>query len=100
MLFHLKKIKRNFVVMIRSSDKEGLLKLGLHIKKLRTNKTMSQEDLAYAADVSLSQISRIELGKHNTTFSTLLSICKAMNITISDFFDGFEYPELQHSKRK
>lgn len=86
--------------MIRTSDKEGLLKLGLHIKQLRTQNKMSQEDLAYSADVSLSQISRIELGKHNTTFSTLLSICRALNITIGTFFEGFEYPEPVKAKKK
>lgn len=78
--------------MIRGIDKDGLTMLGQHIKDLRKEKNISQEQLAYSADVSLSQISRIETGKHNTSFSTLSSICKAMNITMSDFFNGFNYP--------
>jgi transcriptional regulator with XRE-family HTH domain len=86
--------------MIRTSDKDGLVKLGLHIKHLRTENKMSQERLAFSANISLSQISRIELGKHNTTFGTLLSICKALNITMSDFFAYFSYPVPLQSKQK
>lgn len=86
------KNKAENCLMIRTADKTGLLKLGVHIKQLRLEKKMSQERLAFTSNVSLSQISRIELGKHNTTFSTLLSICSALNITISNFFSGFEYP--------
>lgn len=78
--------------MIRGIDKDGLSRLGVHIKELRRKKNTSQEQLAFTANVSLSQISRIETGKHNTSFSTLISICKAFNITIDDFFEGFNYP--------
>lgn len=84
--------------MIRGIDKDGLTQLGLHIKELRKKKGVSQEQLAYTADVSLSQISRIETGKHNTSFSTLLSICKAFNITLDEFFDGFDYPSIAKKK--
>ena len=78
--------------MIRGIDKDGLTQLGQHIKELRKEKNISQEQLAYTANVSLSQISRIEGGKHNTSFSTLISICKAFNITMNEFFTGFDYP--------
>lgn len=86
--------------MIRGIDTTGLEQLGKHIKELRKEKNMSQEQLAFSANVSLSQISRIEVGKHNTSFSTLTSICKALNITMSDFFKEFHYPTPLKAKSK
>lgn len=86
--------------MIRGIDKDGLSHLGKHIKELRKEQNISQEQLAFSANVSLSQISKIETGKHNTSFSTLLSICKAFNITIEDFFKGFDYPTPAKTKIK
>ena len=86
--------------MIRGIDKDGLDQLGKHIKQLRKDKNLSQEQLAYAADVSLSQISRIEVGKHNTSFSTLTAICKAFNITLNEFFTDFHYPTPAKVKNK
>jgi transcriptional regulator with XRE-family HTH domain len=82
--------------MNRNADNQVLLKLGLLIKQLRLEKKMSQETLAYSANVSLSQVSRIELGKHNTTFLTLLSICKALNVTVSHFFGELEHSQTLH----
>ena len=41
---------------------------------------MSQEDLAYDADIPISQIGRIERGEVNTTASTMYAIAKALGI--------------------
>jgi transcriptional regulator with XRE-family HTH domain len=78
--------------MIRAIDKEGLIHIGLRIKQLRKEKEMSQEQLAYTANISLSQISKLESGKHNTSVSSILGVCRAFNITISEFFEGMNYP--------
>ncbi len=86
--------------MIRSVDKEGLKRLGKHIKELRIKKDISQEELGFSANVSISQISKIETGKQNTSFSTLIAICKALNITLNEFFDDFDYPVPVRSKGK
>jgi transcriptional regulator with XRE-family HTH domain len=94
------KKNRNIVLMIKTPDKEGLLKLGAHIKYLRSQRKMSQEQLAYASNISLSQISRIELGKHNTTFSTIISLCVALDLDMTDFFEGFDYPARKQEKRQ
>lgn len=85
--------------MNKNADNQVLIKLGLLIKQLRLEKKMSQETLAYSANVSLSQVSRIELGKHNTTFLTLLSICKALNVTTSYFFEEFELSQTLHDNK-
>jgi transcriptional regulator with XRE-family HTH domain len=41
---------------------------------------MSQEDLAYTADIALSQIGRIERGETNPTISTINVLATALNV--------------------
>lgn len=86
--------------MIRAIDKEVLALLGTRIKELRKEHRLSQEKLAYAADISFSQLVRIESGKYNTSISSITSICKAFNITLTDFFSGIDYPVPVKSKTK
>lgn len=66
---------------------------GLRIKQLRgEHDNMSQEKLAFEANLSTSQISKMERGKINTSIGALSMICKAFNITLKEFFSEFSYP--------
>ena len=60
---------------------------GLNLKSLRLNKNMSQESLAYAADIPISQIGSIERGEINTTISTVKALAVALNISVKDLFE-------------
>ena len=60
---------------------------GLNLKKIRLERKMSQEDLAYSSDIPISQIGRIERGEINTTISTLCAISKSLEIEIKYLFD-------------
>lgn len=71
-------------VMIHVRDKELLNLFGLHLRLLRESKKMSQELLANKADVSLSQISRMERGVINPTLCTLVAISDALNVSLQD----------------
>ena len=53
---------------------------------------LSQEELAWKADLELSQISRIERGVINTSVSQLFIIARALEVTMPELFD-FEMPE-------
>ncbi len=66
---------------------ELLKQFGEHLKTLRLSKGMSQEDLANDADLSISQISRIERGIINSSLSQLISISKSLDIPTKDLFD-------------
>ena len=59
---------------------------GDNLRKLRTKKNISQETLAYKADIPISQIGRIERGEINTTISTVLTIANALEIDITALF--------------
>ena len=48
-----------------------MVKFGDRLKALRIAKDMTQEDLAYAAEIVLSQVHRLETAKTNATLSTL-----------------------------
>lgn len=68
-------------------DKEGLDLLAITLKKIRTKKKITQEELAYLSNLSLSQIARIETSKINPTVSTMFSIARALNVNVGDLFD-------------
>jgi transcriptional regulator with XRE-family HTH domain len=78
--------------LIYTKDKEYLLKLGLHIKKLRLGKNLSQEELANLAEVSLPQITRIERGVINPTVCTIKSLSIGLGVEMSLMFN-FEIKE-------
>lgn len=65
-----------------------LVKFGQRIKQLRSERNMSQDDLAYACDVEKTQIYRIEGGKINTTLSTLAALAEALGLSLKELFDG------------
>jgi transcriptional regulator with XRE-family HTH domain len=68
-------------------DTEGIQTFGTRLRELRKQKGMSQEQLAFAADVELSQISRIERGVINTSLSQIFQIARALNIHPKELFD-------------
>lgn len=71
-------------IMIRQSDKGNLKKLGANIKRLREMKNLSLRELSYACDIDNSKISKIEKGQINITFTTILQLAKALEISPSE----------------
>lgn len=62
------------------SEEAFILNLGIHVRKLREQKNMSQQDLANDCSIPKSQIARIERAKVNTTVRTLIKIANALEI--------------------
>jgi transcriptional regulator with XRE-family HTH domain len=60
---------------------------GNNLQKIRLSKKITQETLAYASDIPISQVGRIERGEINTTISTVKALSKALNIHTKDLFD-------------
>lgn len=59
---------------------------GKNLKEYLLSKGFSQEELAYAADIPISQVGRIERGEINTTISTVFAISKALEIDLDELF--------------
>jgi len=69
--------------VINTKDEEYLKAFGKHLRKLRKEKGFTQESLAYKADLSLSQIGRIERGEINPTLCTLKFIAENLELPLS-----------------
>lgn len=69
----------------------GLRAFGAHLRHLRKQRELSQEQLAWKADLELSQISRIERGVIGAGLSQVFKIAQALEIHPRDLFD-FEMP--------
>ncbi len=48
---------------------------------------MSLRELSYACNVDNSKISKIEKGKINITFNTILQLAEALEVRVSDLMD-------------
>lgn len=60
--------------------------VGERIRFYRLQKGLSQEQLAFKAEINPSYIGQIELGKKSTTIKTLDKIVNALDITFEDIF--------------
>lgn len=60
---------------------------GERIKQLRSERRISQEYLANLAEMDRTYITSVENGKRNISIKNIEKICKALNITLRDFFD-------------
>jgi transcriptional regulator with XRE-family HTH domain len=65
----------------------SIKKFGIRLREVRKSKGLSQEKLAYKADLELSQINRIELGKIATGLTQIFKICEALEIEPIVLFD-------------
>lgn len=73
--------------MIHIKNKALIVALGERIRELRLHRGFSQEELAYEADVPLSQIGRIERGENNPTISTLHVLAEALGVELKELVD-------------
>ena len=74
--------------MINIRDINFLEAFGKELRRLRHTKNLSQEALADLADLSTSQIGRIERGKINPSICTLKKIAEALGVKMSEMFDN------------
>jgi len=67
------------------------LKVGQRIKELRKQLELSQEGLAYKAEVDRTYVTDIENGRRNVSMEILERLIKALGVSIADFFNGKEF---------
>ncbi|MBS7254861.1 helix-turn-helix domain-containing protein [Flavobacterium branchiicola] len=66
------------------SEEVFITNLGIHIKKLREKKGLSQQKLADYCGIPRNQIGRIERAKINTGIKTLIRIANALDIELTE----------------
>jgi len=65
---------------------EIMEKFGKRVKDLRLKLGISQEELAYRADLHRTYISSVEMGKRNISLINIQKIAKALKCEIIDLF--------------
>jgi transcriptional regulator with XRE-family HTH domain len=76
------------------SNKEKILtRYAAHLTKLRKEKGMSIRQLAAAAGLEYSQIQRIEKGKVNFAFTTLVALCQGLDMDLHTFLEEYKIPK-------
>ncbi|PIF69463.1 helix-turn-helix domain-containing protein [Flavobacterium sp. 2] len=73
--------------MKKEEDIKFLKAFGQNLKKKRTEKGFTQEQLSNDLGVEISQISRVERGVLNTSVLNIKKIATALNIAVTDLFD-------------
>jgi len=68
------------------SDSEILKKFGNRVRELRKERNISQEELAYKADLHRTYIGMIERAEKNITLMNIEKIANALEVSIKDFF--------------
>ena len=70
-------------------SKDILAKFGQRVRSQRIMLGISQEELAARADVHRTYIGMIERAEKNITLENIEKICKALDLTIGEFFKDF-----------
>lgn len=73
--------------MTKSRDQNQLIAFGKNLRRIRKDKGLTMTELANICDIQYRQISNIELGKVNTTVSTIYLLAEALKISAKDLFD-------------
>jgi len=63
--------------------------VGQRIRNYRQKANMTQEDLAERSELHYTYIGQVERGEKNLTLGSLERILDALDLSFSDFFEGF-----------
>lgn len=73
--------------MNNTRDEKRIKAFGQQVRHMRKAKKLTMKTLAFEADVELSQIHRIEIGKINPTLTTILLLADALKVSPSKLMD-------------
>lgn len=63
-------------------------KFGKLVKDWRESKGLTQEKLAFAAEISVTYMSKIENGLANVSLDTICKLAKGLRISVSELMQG------------
>jgi transcriptional regulator with XRE-family HTH domain len=66
-------------------------KIGLRIKELRLGLKLTQEKLAFKAEIDKTYLNEVERGKRNIAVINLEKIIHALDTTAKDFFNTKDF---------
>ena len=80
-------------------DQAGVEAFALNLKKIRQELGVTQNQLAFEAGITLSQVARIETARINPTLSTVFAIARALDIPLTSIFN-FSLPDNKITDKK
>lgn len=72
--------------MTEVKDKAAREALGRAVAARRDALSLSQEELAFRAEMHRSYLGDVECGKRNLSLKNILKICKALKLSAADLF--------------
>ena len=67
------------------------MNIGEKIKKIRTAKSLSQKEVAVSLNMDPAQYSRIENGKSDPYFSTIVKIAGALGVDVAELVNNEDF---------
>ena len=64
-----------------------LIKLANRIKELRKQQKITQDELAYRANIGRSTLDNIETAQNDVTFSKINQLAQAFELSLSEFLN-------------
>jgi transcriptional regulator with XRE-family HTH domain len=69
-------------------------KVGQRIRELRKGLELSQEALALKAEVDRTYVTDVENGRRNVSLEILERLIKALNVSVTQFFNSKEFKKI------
>ena len=76
------------------------IKIGLRIKELRTQKELTQEGLAWKAEINRTFMNHVENGRKNVSIQSLQKIITGLDSSFREFFSDEKLFDNPSKKRK
>ncbi|MFR9620128.1 MAG: helix-turn-helix transcriptional regulator [Rikenellaceae bacterium] len=67
---------------------DQILRISLNIRRVRIEKKLTIQEVAYRCNIERSNLSRIEAGKSNLTIKSICQICNALEVSFEDIVVG------------
>lgn len=67
---------------------EMKVKIGLRIKELRNERGLTQEEVAWKAEIDRTFMNHVENGRRNVSIESLEKIASGLDIDLRDFFNS------------
>jgi len=62
----------------------AIQRFGKQLQRLRTRRGLTQEQLAVTVGLSRTFVTRLELGQHDPSLSTLVRLAKALRVSVTE----------------
>ena len=82
------KLNLRILKLAMKSNSEILIKFGKKVRELRKTKGLSQEELAYKADLHRTYIGMIERAEKNITLENIKKLANAFDVQLKVLFEN------------